>query len=166
MGRFWGVIETRPYMRARAGLAMCLWELGRRQEAIGHHREMLRLNPGDNQGLRYLLLAWLLEVGEQERVKELLDQYSDDITASWAYGKALYLSRTEGPARTARSALSRARERNRYVPAYLLGDRQIPRRLPDYVGMGDESEAVACAYEQRLAWLQTAGALEWLKTPR
>lgn len=30
-GHFWGILETRPYMRARAGLACCLWLLGERQ---------------------------------------------------------------------------------------------------------------------------------------
>jgi hypothetical protein len=33
-GHFWGIIETRPYMRARAGLASCLWQLGDGQAAI------------------------------------------------------------------------------------------------------------------------------------
>ena len=28
VGHFWGMVETRPYMRARAGLANCLWLLG------------------------------------------------------------------------------------------------------------------------------------------
>jgi len=35
-GHFWGVLETRPYMRARAGLATCLWELGEREAANAH----------------------------------------------------------------------------------------------------------------------------------
>lgn len=56
-GHFWGILETRPYMRARAGLARCLWESGKRDEALAHYREMLRLNPNDNQGLRYVLVS-------------------------------------------------------------------------------------------------------------
>src|SRR5690606_36444781 len=39
-GHFWGLLETRPYMRARAGLAALLWRLGRRREAVGHCQEM------------------------------------------------------------------------------------------------------------------------------
>jgi tetratricopeptide (TPR) repeat protein len=59
-GHFWGIVWTRPYMRARFGLARCLEALDRRKEAIEHYRELLRLNPGDNQGVRYSLLAALL----------------------------------------------------------------------------------------------------------
>jgi len=51
-------------MRARAALAQCLWSLGKHEEAIGHYRELLRLNPSDNQGMRYLLAASLLELGK------------------------------------------------------------------------------------------------------
>src|SRR5215472_2687679 len=49
VGHFWGVLETRPYMRARLGLAHSLWTAGRRDEAVAHLQDMLRLNPGDNQ---------------------------------------------------------------------------------------------------------------------
>jgi len=37
-GHFWGMLETRPYMRARAGLMRCLWEEGKHDKAIGHAR--------------------------------------------------------------------------------------------------------------------------------
>ena len=59
-GHFWLVLETRPYMRARLGLAHVLWTLGRREEAVGHLQDLLRLNPGDNQGVRYTLAGFLL----------------------------------------------------------------------------------------------------------
>jgi hypothetical protein len=35
-GYFWGVLETRPYLRAREGLAEALWALGKREQALGH----------------------------------------------------------------------------------------------------------------------------------
>src|SRR6266508_371017 len=44
-GHFWGIVETRPYMRSRLGLARALWALGKRQEAAAHAWELLRLNP-------------------------------------------------------------------------------------------------------------------------
>jgi hypothetical protein len=35
-GHFWGDVRTRPYMRARFGLARCLEDLGERDEALPH----------------------------------------------------------------------------------------------------------------------------------
>ena len=58
--------ETRPYMRARAGLARCLWELKRHDEALKHYYGMLKLNTHDNQGIRYVLLACLGKIGREE----------------------------------------------------------------------------------------------------
>ena len=58
-GYFWGILETRPYMRARQGLAFCLWELGERQETIDHYKQMLDLNSDDNLSIRHeLAVSW------------------------------------------------------------------------------------------------------------
>ena len=47
--------------------------------------------------------------------------------------------------------------------AFLLGKKKMPPELPDYVGYGDENEAVAYVYDNLAAWLRTRGALEWLR---
>jgi hypothetical protein len=49
VGYYWGILETRPYMRARLRLAHSLWTAGRRDEAVRHLQDLLRPNPGDNQ---------------------------------------------------------------------------------------------------------------------
>jgi len=162
VGHFWGIIETRPYMRARQGLASCLWQLGERRQAIEHYTDMLRLNPGDNQGIRYSLVHCLLREGDDAAVGKLLGQYEDDAMAEWAYTRALWLFRREGAGRKADAALRKALKQNTFVPAYLLGKKRLPRSLPAYVGLGDESEAVSYAASALGEWRKTPGALEWL----
>lgn len=80
-GHFWGILETRPYMRARAGVAECLWEMGEAGRAVEHHRELLRLNLGDNQGNRYLLAGLLLQEGMDEELGALLKEYGEEASA-------------------------------------------------------------------------------------
>lgn len=70
-GDFWLIFETRPSMRALAALAATLWRLGRREEAVEHQRELLRLNPRDNQGLRYRQANWLLALESYDELEEL-----------------------------------------------------------------------------------------------
>ena len=161
-GHFWGVHETRPYMRAREGLATCLWKLGQRQEAIDHYGDMLRLNPGDNQGIRYTLLRCLIEENLQTETEQLLGAY-DDAGALWSYNHALFLFRKEGSSRKATAQLSVALEQNPHVPDYLLGYKRPPRRLPIYMGFGDDDEAVHYITETHHLWLQEKGALDWLR---
>ena len=160
-GHFWGILETRPYMRARAGLAECLWAAGERAAAIGHHRDMLRLNPNDNQGLRHVLTSWLLAAGDHGALEELLAAYDEDAFAEWAYAKTL-LAYRKGDEADARAALMVAWERNPHVPALLTGATPIPEHPDDHYTLGSPEEAVIHALQNRENWAATRGALQWL----
>ncbi len=164
VGHFWGMLETRPYMRARHGLAQALWDKGLRDEAVTHYRDMLRLNPNDNQGIRYLLLDCFLILGRDDDAAKLIRRYKGDGSAAWSWSRALLSFRTDGDCPASRSALSRAIGDNTHVAALLLGDKKMPRQLPDYIGMGDKNEAVAYVHGATAAWAATPGALAWLRT--
>ena len=163
-GHFWGLVETRPYMRAREGLAHVLWHLDERVAAIEHAQALLQLNPGDNQGIRYVLASWLLAVRDAEALEQLLAQYPDEWTAHWGYTQALLAFRRHGAGRRADASLKRALQINPYVPLYLLGITAFPRELPAAYGMGDEQEAVVYVAEAAQPWLETPGAAEWITT--
>lgn len=162
VGSFWGLIQTRPYMRARHELALALWRLGHRDEAVGHYREMLRLNPGDNQGIRYLLIDALLELGRDVDADALLERYEEDGSAHWMWSAALLEFRRTGNSAAANKALARAVEANRHVAAYLLGEKKFPPTLPGFTGVGDESEAVAYAHDAADAWTVAPEAKNWV----
>jgi len=162
-GYFWGIIETRPYMRARAGLANTLWDLRKKDEALAHYREMLRLNPGDNQGIRYSLLTLLLELNRTDEVDDLLDEYEDEWSSEWRYTQVLRIFQIEGDSFAAREALEEARKQNPHVPDYLTGATRLPNRLPEMISPGRESEAISYASANLRFWRKTHGAVEWLK---
>jgi tetratricopeptide (TPR) repeat protein len=162
VGHFWGILETRPYMRARAGLAECLWAVGKHDEAIGHYKDMLRLNPNDNQGIRDLLMPRLIATGRDEEAEVLFREYKDDGMASWAYARALLDFRMTGDSEVSRKSLKAAVNNNRHIPSYLLGRKKMSKSLPEYYSSGDESEAIFYAKENQEAWKTTPGALDWL----
>ena len=60
-GHFWGVVTTRPYMRALEYLTHLLMSMERYDEAGAVMEEMIDLNPNDNQGVRDTLLGLYLE---------------------------------------------------------------------------------------------------------
>lgn len=162
-GNFWGILETRPYMRARLGLAHALWTSGRQEEAVNHANEMLRLNPSDNQGIRYTLAGWLLNLDRDEELAQLLEQYGDEGSATWAYTRALLAFRQEGDTPEARQLLKEAKKINKHVPDYLLGKKRLPMEPPAYYSPGDPSEAIEYAGSFLAPWKNTAGALDWLQ---
>ncbi|MGB0092191.1 MAG: tetratricopeptide repeat protein, partial [Solirubrobacteraceae bacterium] len=163
-GDFWLIFETRPYMRARAALAAVLWRLGRHEEAVEHQRELLRLNPRDNQGLRYRQAHWLLELASYDELEELFAAYAEDRTPGFAYARALAAFARRGDDRTSRALRVEALKLNPHVPAYLTGRKQLPDPRPDYIVFGEESEAVDYAAGERELWASVPGALAWLES--
>ena len=162
-GYFWGEMETRPFMRARIGVAQTLEQMGRLAEAVAEYKEMLRMNPRDNQGVRELLLPLLLRIGGSEReAMDLIAAYAGEMSVVWAYSQALLAFRQEGPGVAARGRLVEAVGANPYLPDYLLGRRPLPMRPPHYT-MGSDDEAAAYVRELLPAWRDTPGALAWLE---
>jgi len=162
-GHFWGVLDTRPYMRARYGLADCLWNAGRRDEAVGHWRDLLRLNPNDNQGVRDILVPSLLELGRDEEAGQVLAAFEDDRSPIVTYSRALLEFRRGGEGVAAVRLLETAVKSNSHVPKYLSGSARLPERLASTYAMGGEDEATGAAVALLRAWEATPGAVAWLK---
>jgi tetratricopeptide (TPR) repeat protein len=162
-GDFWGLLETRPYMRARAGLALALWASGERGEAVAYYHDMLRLNPNDNQGIRYLLAACLLEMERYDELDTLLKEYDGEFSAAWTYTQALSCFRRAGDTKRSRGLLAEALKTNVHVPGVLLGGRKLPRARADFITMGGEDEAVEYVRDFGAGWERTPGAIAWLR---
>jgi hypothetical protein len=164
VGKFWGAMNTRPYMRARLGLASTLWELGQHEAAVAHYQDMLRLNPGDNQGIRYLLLSAFIEMGRNRDAEKLLARYPGEPTAAWLYSTALLAFRREGDSDKARAHMLSALQANPFVPMYLSGALELPQSPPDTIGFGDPTEAQGFVFDFGVSWIKTPGAMEWQAT--
>ena len=162
-GHFWGFLETRPYMRARHGLAMTLLALGEEDAALDHFRAMLTLNPNDNQGIRYLLLAALVRRDAVPEVRKLLSSYVDDGSANWVYTQALMAFREGAATRPATLKLLKdARASNTHVAGILAGTKPPVFNNSGYITMGGADEATDYVMEFGKAWKDTPGAIAWL----
>lgn len=162
-GHFWGMIETRPYMRALLGKAQVLWAAGRRDDSHDVYREMLRLNPGDNQGVRYLLTTGLLESGHDQEVAKLQKQFHAPGDTEWAFNQVLLLFRQKGDTPATRKALTHAQKCNKHVASYLLGYEHLPEELPEFISPGKVDEAIGYSARALGAWKSTPGAITWLR---
>jgi len=161
-GHFWGFLETRPYMRARAGLASTLLQLGDVDGALTHYRDMLKLNPNDNQGIRYILAGCLLRQDNDSALKELLAAHEDG-SAFWLYTRALVAFRESGDGDEQAAALVKdACSANEHVPAILAGRKPAVISDDGYVTMGGPDEATYYVTECGPAWHRTPGAVAWL----
>ena len=161
-GHFWGLIETRPYMRAKAGLAECLFAKNRINAAIDIYLQMLELNPNDNQGVRYLLSTVLLGKKDLSDYESFIKTHPDEDCALWHYNNALYHFKKLGKSAKSDKELLKAYKNNQHVVDYILAIKELPKEIPHFIGRGDEDEAVAYVLDAWPTWEKTDGALAWM----
>jgi hypothetical protein len=69
VGHFWGIIETRDYMRARFALTEALQKVKTRHSAqaqLDHFMDMLRLCRSDNLGVRWIVPGLMLRLKKDQ----------------------------------------------------------------------------------------------------
>jgi tetratricopeptide (TPR) repeat protein len=158
-GKFWGFHETRPYMRACQGLAEAFVDAGQTSDAIEQYREMLRLNPNDNQGVRYEIVPVLLEQDRDAEAIEVLKEYPED-SALWLHLEALVEFRRTGRSAAAKKSLRTAFKSNEHVLELLQSNE--PPLMPDSYALGSPEEAAICIQELQTVWEETEGFVEWM----
>lgn len=161
-GGYWQV-QARPYMRARLALANALYEIGEEEAAIAEYEEILRLNPNDNQGVRYLLVHAYLKVGRDQDANDLRRKWNDP-ASTWAFTDAYLAYKDQGDTPFSRSQAINAYYSNPYIPSFLLGILPLPRELPEEYRYGEEDEAIIYAQAAKVYWEKVEGILPWLKT--
>jgi tetratricopeptide (TPR) repeat protein len=162
-GHFWGLHESRSYMRAQQFLAQALWDCRRQSEAIEICWDLLKLNPNDNQGIRYILFDYLLTDNRLDRIEKLQKMFPDDGTAHWEFNKAIYYFKTLGPqSEKAIEQLKIACKRNPFIEKYLTDKLKMPKESPSSYSIGSKEEALCYIQDSLGSWLNTPGAVEWM----
>jgi tetratricopeptide (TPR) repeat protein len=160
-GYFWGLVETRPYMRAKFGYAEASLYLGKTLEAIKHLEDLLELNPNDNQGARDLLAVAYLQKKRFREALALIDRYGENVAA--AHYDRMFIEYSLNGMTDKLSKLYRdAKRSNPHVLPYLLGKKPIPEAPPEYIQMGEESEAIDYVVTRYELWLREKRLLSWL----
>ncbi|MBK9014560.1 MAG: hypothetical protein IPM82_11020 [Saprospiraceae bacterium] len=135
-GAFWGITETRPFMRCLTGLGGSRWTTGQVAEAAAIWEEMLELNPNDNQGNRYGFALTLLELGDLPKFKKLRKKYPED-SAMMYFNDALAAFMEGGENSQSNMVLSVAIGNNRFVPPLLLSPNK-PTGQPDSYSLAQQ----------------------------
>ncbi|XEC96014.1 SEC-C metal-binding domain-containing protein [Paenibacillus tarimensis] len=161
-GHFWLIRETRDYMQAKYQYAQSLWLSGQAAEAAKELDEIIELNNMDNLGARFLLLPAYLELRRFEEAEQLLEAFHEDASASFAYDRLILEYLKKGVTPSLKLLFRSAKKQNPHVPDYLFGRKPFPDEMPDFIGFGDENEAIEyIAYHSRL-WVQFPDLLKWM----
>jgi len=161
-GYFWGLYETRPFMRCLEQYADCLYTIGQEQKCISIFEEMIDLNPNDNQGVRDLLLLYLIEQDLFEKFEKYNNMFSEDEMSFALFNRALASYKQFGEDENSNKLLQKALSKNKFIARKLIANNPIDF-LPDFHGIGDNNEAIYYSYFSHHIWQDTDGAINWLK---
>jgi len=161
-GHFWGLIETRPYMTARLELAQCLEAMGKWKEAVKIYQEMLKLNPNDNQGIRYMLARLFLLLYKYDLFYKLHKKYKGEESAFWLYNYAYFVFKTHGTGKTSNEALNKAYMANKHVIGIMIGKEKMPDDLKEYYSPGQTDEAAFYLMDNVEMWMKDKETVRWV----
>ena len=125
IGIFWGLIETRPYMRTKHSYMLTLMELGRYTEAIKQGEELLKLCESDNLGIRYLMIGLYTVLEKFEKAEEIYNKYSEISTSMLFPLSIMYYK--EGNYRKCKKVIKEMQERNEHLLNYLTGRKKFTK---------------------------------------
>ncbi|MCD8189155.1 MAG: hypothetical protein LUD78_02875 [Clostridiales bacterium] len=119
MGDFWGVLETRPYMRLRYAYLDALKNSGMMRKAVAEGERLLELCEDDNLGVRYDLIFLYAHLEEEEKALALFNasEYSKDDCQMLLALSILYFKL--GELDTSRDYLKKLRWRNKDTKKFL-----------------------------------------------
>lgn len=160
----WGFMENRPALRIIGFLADTMEMMDDEETALEMREWLLRLNPNDNQGMRSEVVNAYLRLGRNADVVALCAHYPEDMLVDVIYGHALALFRL-GEREMADLQLQLAKEcLPKVAPAIAREKMKAPKnRFDGFVTLGSDGEAWEYRQSARELWLNTPGAMVWLK---
>jgi hypothetical protein len=151
-GHFWLLHETRPFMMHLLEQAMLFLKDGQKEKGVNQLEYILELNPGDNQGIRYILISQLLELGRLEEAEDLLNLFDEEYNATWSFSKLLLSIKNKKEKELIEKLYKESTELNKYVIPILTGKKEFPSHFPEFYSIGDESEAAIYVDLALKAW--------------
>jgi len=160
----WGFIQNRPVLRMLGFIIDNLVQMDDQQTALEMMEWALRLNPNDNQGFRSEVVNAYLRLNRNDDAIALCAHYPEDFDVSICFGRALALFR-QGKRPQADTHLKSAIRKFPKVPnAITRKTMKEPKNLePGLVTCGGDDEAWYYRQDARDLWLNTPGAIAWMK---
>jgi tetratricopeptide (TPR) repeat protein len=160
----WIIAGNRPALRALSRQVNLAIMRGDADDILQRAQKLLSINWQDNHGFRVLMMNQLICDGRDEEALELAQKFAQDLNPEVVFGKILVLYR-QNRKKEAVQELAEALEYLHKVPRYLLAKRiKEPPLYPDGIQVGGDDQAWLYRESMRDEWLNTPGALEWLKS--
>ena len=139
IGRFYGIFETRPYIRGLYTKASNLCNDGKYKRAIEVCKEILKLNENDNTGSRYLLMALYAIIEDEKFMLDLYKKYKENNLEMLFPMFVLYYKKEDDV--KAKKYLDMINKGNKHFIKFFKGTMKLEEDImPGYYSRGNASE--------------------------
>lgn len=139
IGRFYGIFETRPYIRGLYTKASNLCNDGKYKRAIEVCKEILKLNENDNTGSRYLLMALYAIIEDEKFMLDLYKKYKENNLEMLFPMFVLYYKKEDDV--KARKYLDMINKGNKHFIKFFKENMKLEEDImPGYYSRGNASE--------------------------
>ena len=139
IGSFYGIFETRPYIRGLYTKASNLCNDGKYKMAIEVCKEILKLNENDNTGSRYLLMALYAIIEDEKSMLDLYKKYKENNLEMLFPMFVLYYKKEDNV--KARKYLDMINKGNKHFIKFFKGTMKLEEdSMPGYYSRGNVSE--------------------------
>ena len=139
-GSAWLDLDTRPYMRALHGLGLTLEKRKDWEQALKFYQELLRIDPDDHIGIRFLIGRVYHELGDFQKAEECYENAGDWPDGAWSL---VWLYLEQNDLSKAALAAVKALQANAYVPNVLLSMKFFSHNYISHCAMQSYEQAVA-----------------------
>lgn len=141
IGHFYGIFETRPYIRGLYTKAINCLYFGKFKAAIATCNEILWLNENDNTGARYLLMAAYAIIEDEKEMLKLYKKYNEECLEMLFPLMCLYYKIDDY--KKAKEYLNKINKANPNLKKFLTGEEKIDESCEQhYYRKGEMSEVV------------------------
>ncbi len=168
IGRFWGLVETRPYMRLRYAYFSHLIQTGKLRLAASQGEDMLRLCENDNLGVRFTLMYLYALLEEESPAVRLFKRYDGNQSTPMLLAMIILYYKLDDSV-SARKYLRRLRSVNTEADEFFLqiDSEEIQDLLMDAeeaapYRLNSKEEIAVSLSENRALLLSCISALFWI----
>ena len=149
----WSILENRQYLRSCHILGLEYQDKNGYDQAIDLYHDILVKNPGDNQGVRYLVFECYLHKRNLEKGREFLEMHYDT-SIEFTYGRVLIDVLTNNKD-LALDNINEAIASNKYLPQIVIEsgrNKPMPYRIPGEPNFIPEGVPVGSVHEAYEYW--------------
>ncbi len=148
---YWLDVHTRPYMRLLLHYGLVLKENGQLKKAMKTFHRLLEQNPDDHQGVRYVFIPLLLELGDLDEADYWITLFYDEQDAFIEYAM-FFIDLLDAEMEDAEDLWYDAMQQNPFAAEYMMGEETLPLKVPEYYTSGSEDEGIFIAQVLKPLW--------------